>query len=64
MTELLFLFLIELIGFGAKELSFQIGNDRLGFGQLLRPQREFLFRAGQGLILLGQLLLQLPNIFQ
>ena len=42
MAELLFLLLIELVGLGAKELSFQIGNDRLGFGQLLRLEREFL----------------------
>ena len=47
LTELLFLFLIELVGLGAKELAFQIGNDRLGFGQLLRLLREFLLRLRQ-----------------
>ena len=38
LAKLLFLFLVELIGLGAKEFAFQIGNDRLGLGQLLgRP---------------------------
>jgi hypothetical protein len=32
LLELLLLFLVELVGLGTEELSFQIGNDRLGFG--------------------------------
>ena len=47
LTELRFLFLIELVGLGSEELSFQIGNDRLGFGQLLRLLLEFLLRQRQ-----------------
>ena len=42
LTQLLFLLLIELVGLGAEELSFQIGNDCLGLGQLLRFERELL----------------------
>ena len=35
---------IELVRLGAKELSFQVSNDRLSFGQLLRLEREILLQ--------------------
>jgi len=78
LSELPLLLLIELVGLGAKELAFELGNDRLGLGQLLRLQRQLLLGLCQlllglrqlvrfvlqGLLGLTQLLLQLPNIFQ
>lgn len=47
LPELFFLFLVKLVGLGAKELPLQIGNDRLGLGQLLGLLLEFLLRHRQ-----------------
>ena len=62
LPELLLLFLIELVGFGAKEFSLQLGDDRLGFGQLLRLLLKFLLPLGCLLTQLPELFLQLESI--
>jgi hypothetical protein len=62
LAELLFLLFIELVGLGTKELSFQIGNDGLSFGQLLRLEREIPLSLHLFLPRLRQLLLQLRGI--
>jgi hypothetical protein len=62
LAQLLFLFLVKLVGLGAKEFPFQIGNDRLGLGQLLRLEHELLLGLCLFLLRLRQLLLQLHGI--
>ena len=58
LTQLLLLLFIKLVGLGTKEFSFQIGNDRLGLGQLLRLERQFLLRLGQSPLEPGGILQQ------
>ena len=46
LAQLLLLFFIELVRLGTEELSFEIGNDRLSFGQLLRFEGRLLLGLG------------------
>jgi hypothetical protein len=63
LTELLFLFLVELVGLGAEKLSFQIGNDRLGFGQFLLSLRQLTLELSGILQQPGRVIGQLPQNF-
>ena len=69
LPQLLLLLGPEFVSLGTEELPFELGNDGLSLGQVLRFLLEFLLGLGQQLFSLGgvlalllQLLLQLQSI--
>ena len=70
LPKLLLLLGVELVGLGAEEFSFKLGDERLGLGQLLSLLAKFVLGLGEvplrgGKLLAGltQLLLERRDIF-